>query len=79
MFCLDSGFTTIEKKILDISMRKGTYDNSLEYFNSVIALKDRLEYRMGCYLYSLFPEISNDDILFVFQDRTKLTSLFEKR
>ena len=79
MFCLDSGFTTIEKKILDISMRKGTYDNSLEYFNSVIALKDRLEYRMGCSLYSLFPEISNDDILFVFQDRTKLTALFEKR
>ena len=79
MFCLDSGFTTIEKKILDISMRKGTYDNSLEYFNSVIALKDRLEDSMGCSLYYLFPEISNDDILFVFQDRTKLTSLFEKR
>jgi len=56
-FCSETGFTTIENRLLDISKRKGIYNNSLNHFNRVIELKERLEIQMGCNLYDLFPEI----------------------
>ena len=43
MFCLDSGFTTIEKRLLDISVRKGVYSNSYEHFCSALSLKSKIE------------------------------------
>ena len=78
MFCLDSGFTTIEKRLLDISVRKGVYSNSYEHFCSALNLKSKIEKQMGCSLYSLFPEISSVDLSNVFSDYQKLESLLNQ-
>lgn len=78
LFCLDSGFTTVEKRLLDISVRKGVYSNSYEHFCSVLNLKSKIEKQMGCSLYSLFPEISSVDLSNVFSDYQKLESLLNQ-
>ena len=75
LFCLETGFTTIEKRILDISNRKGVYDNSKEHFNKVIELKERIEKKMKCSLYDLFPEIKKEDLENKDNDLEKLNIL----
>ncbi len=60
LFCLETGFTTVEHRMLDITRRKGVYDNSLAHLNKTMELKGRLEQAMGCSLYDLFPEIDKD-------------------
>ena len=77
LFCLETGFTTIEKRLLDISKRKGVYSHSLKHFESTIDLKKRLEKQMGCSLYSLFPEIKPELLNEADNDREKLIALFE--
>lgn len=62
LFCLETGFTTLEKRILDISIRKGVFPCSKRHFNKAIELKEELEDKMGCNLYELFPEISQVDL-----------------
>lgn len=57
LFCLETGFTTIEKRLLDIYTRKGIYPNTQDHLNATINLKKRLEEKMHCELYDLFPEI----------------------
>lgn len=61
LFCLSSGFTTIEKRLLDITSRKGVYDHSSTHFYRAMELKERIENAMGCSLYDLFPEIALED------------------
>ena len=78
LFCSDVGFTTIEKRVLDISIRKGVYDNSAQHFQSALNLKKRIENYMGCSLYTLFPEISDTDVLNISADMQKLQSLFNE-
>lgn len=78
LFCLDTGFTTIEKRILDISLRKGVYDNSLNHFYYALHLKSSIERQMGCSLYSLFPEIPNEYILSISDDRNQLEALLSQ-
>lgn len=62
LFCLETGFTTIEKRLLDITKRKGVYDNSLQHFNSVMDFKGWIELRIKKSLYDLFPEIRQEDL-----------------
>lgn len=57
LFCLETGFTTIEKRLLDITVRKGVYDTSPTHFEKTMELKARLEEMMECSLYDIFPEI----------------------
>ena len=78
LFCLETGFTTIEKRMLDISLRKGVYDNSKDHFEHVLKLKKRIEDKMGCSLYSLFPEIPENDRNQIKDNRQKLMFLLEK-
>lgn len=77
LFCLETGFTTVEKRLLDITKRKGVYPQSIKHFESTLALKQRLEEQMGCDLYSLFPEINPEIIKNIKQDREELLTLLE--
>ena len=78
LFCLESGFTTFEKRILDITERKGLYPNSSNHFKSIMTLKDKIESMMNCKLYDLFPEISKNDLDNQVGDKEKLLSMFNK-
>lgn len=63
LFCLETGFTTLEKRILDISLRKGVFPSSKRHFKKALVLKEKLEKRIGCNLYELFPEIPKEDLI----------------
>ena len=78
LFCLETGFTTFEKRILDISLRKGIYKNSSGHFESIMSLKNRIEAMMGKEIYSLFPEIKKEDLNTIEKDRETLLELFQK-
>ena len=77
LFCLDTGFTTVENRLLDIYKRKGVFSNTKEHFYSVLNLKSVLESAMDCSLYDLFPEISQKEIESIDKDRCELVSLVE--
>ena len=79
LFCLDKGFTTIEKRILDVYTRKGIYENSLAHFQSVLKLKEEIEKQMGCTLYELFPEIDEKDINSVKDDYQKVIDMIKEK
>ncbi len=79
LFCLETGFTTMEKRILDVTKRKGVSDNSYQHFESVMNLKNKIEYMIGKDLYELFPEINKDDLKNVGDDRKKLFEMFKQK
>ena len=74
-FCLETGFTTIERRLLDITERKGVYDTSPMHLEKTMELKLRLEEMMGCPLYDLFPEIDVDALAQADDDYNKLVDL----
>ena len=75
LFCLETGFTTIERRLLDITERKGVYDTSPMHLEKTMELKLRLEEMMGCPLYDLFPEIDVDALAQADDDYNKLVDL----
>ncbi len=75
LFCLDTGFTTIERRLLDITVRKGVFDNSQLHLEKTMELKSRLEEMMGCSLYELFPEMDCDAFAKVDEEHNKLVDL----
>lgn len=75
LFCLASGFTTVENRLLDIYSRKGVYQNTEEHLRATHGLKEKIESLMGCNLYSLFPEISKKEIQSIANDSEKLGEL----
>lgn len=79
LFCRETGFTTFEKRIVDISERKGVYGNSLDHFKSVMELKEKIEKMIGNNIYNLFPEISQDDLANISSDREKLLNMYESK
>ena len=62
LMCLETGFTTIEKRILDVIQRKGIGDYSYEHYMSLIDFRNWFELTTHCNLYDLFPEISKEDL-----------------
>ncbi len=72
LFCLETGFTTVERRLLDITKRKGVYDNSMVHFRKTLELKKRLEELLQCPLYDLFPEIDKDVLNSITEDREEL-------
>ena len=79
LFCLETGFTTIEKRLLDISLRKGVYDNSYLYYQEVMKLKTKLEDKIGCDLYNLFPEIKEEDKINIINNKETLLNMFKEK
>ena len=75
LFCLDTGFTTVERRLLDITIRKGVFDNSLLHLEKTMELKSRLEEMMGCSLYELFPEIDPGALAMADEEHSKLVDL----
>lgn len=75
LFCLETGFTTIERRLLDITVRKGVYDTSPMHFCKTMELKSRLEEMMGCTLYDLFPEIDVGALAQADEDYDELVDL----
>lgn len=72
LFCTENGFTTIEKRLLEILEERGVTENSEKHYNSVINLVEKFEGRMKVPFYSLFPEIPESDLQQLPQDREKL-------
>ena len=62
LLCIEKGYTTIEKKLLDIVNQKGMCDNFYIYYQSIINLKNRIEKGLNYNLYTLFPEINKEDL-----------------
>jgi putative nucleotidyltransferase with HDIG domain len=79
LFCLETGYTTFEKRILDITKRKGVYPNSVSHYESIMELKNRIETMMGKSIYSLFPEIKKEDIDSIDSDYEELMELFKTK
>ena len=79
LFCLETGFTTIEKRLLDIYNRKGVFSNTPEHFKRAISLKQNIETLMGCELYSLFPEISDKEKASSKADYEQIESLLKEQ
>lgn len=77
LFCLETGFTTVEKRMLDIYVRKGVYNTTKPHFNKVMELKKRLEDKMGCPLYDLFPEISKHALESIDADHYEIIKIFK--
>ena len=75
LFCLDKGFTTVEKRILDVYSRKGIYQYSKEHFEATLKLKEVIEKELECSLYELFPEISKEDINSINEDSNKIMQM----
>lgn len=75
LFCLATGFTTVEERLLDITKRKGVYPNSKIHLEKTMELKDRLEDMMNCCLYDLFPEISKEALDNIAKDHEVLIKL----
>ena len=78
LFCMETGYTTFEKRILDITKRKGVYENSYNHFESIMALKEKFEQMMGMKIYDLFPQIKKEDIDNAEKEREELFELFKK-
>ena len=78
LFCMETGYTTFEKRILDITKRKGIYDNSLGHFESIMTLKEKIENMMGKEIYDLFPTIKKEDLDNIESDRELLLEMFKK-
>lgn len=78
LFCLETGFTTVEKRLLDITKRKGIYPNSEQHLKKTLELKNKLESMMDCPLYSLFPEISKNELASEEKDYNELLDLIRK-
>lgn len=75
LFCLDTGFTTIERRLLDITKRKGVYSNSALHLEKTMELKAKLEKMIGYSLYDLFPEIGHEALAQAEADHCKLVDL----
>lgn len=74
LFCLETGFTTVERRLLDLTKRKKVYENSLVHFHKTMELLRRFvadddqksmtkasdENEDFMSFYALFPEINQE-------------------
>lgn len=51
------GFVILEKRFVDTTRRYGVFDFTVERWNSVIAIKEYFENKMGCLIYDILPNI----------------------
>ena len=79
LFCLETGFTTIEKRMLDVISRKGMSDNFLNYYNNIQDFKKWIEMTIKRNLYDLFPEIKKEDLKNQQEDYEKIRKLYFNR
>lgn len=54
---MTEGFVILEKRFVDTTRRYGVFDFTVERWNSVIAIKEYFENKMGCLIYDILPNI----------------------
>jgi len=59
LFCT-SEFVTIEKRLIDLFIRRGVFENTIYHMQKTFELKEEIEESLNCSLYSLFPEIKEN-------------------
>lgn len=74
----EKGFTTLENRLLDITERKGVFDNSNEHFDESLKLKKEIEKAMKLNLYDLFIEIPVDDLNNIKDVEKQLKKMFKE-
>lgn len=52
-----SGFVTIERRLIDVHLRKGVDENTILTWKVIFSIQNELEELLQSSLYSLFPEI----------------------
>ena len=77
LFCDSTGYSTIEKRMLDITKRKGISEHSKFHFLSALNLQRRVEEQLGCPLQELFPEIPEEDLKNRNEDYESLLSIID--
>ena len=78
LFCLDTGFTTIEKRTLDIMERKGVSENFLKHYNDIMDFKTWIELTIKKDFYDLFKEIKKEELVSKDEDYQKIKTLYYK-
>ena len=79
LMCLETGFTTIEKRILDVMTRKGVSKNSYAHYMDLMDFKNWIQIQIKKDLYDLFPEIKKEDLDNNYLDKQKLTELIKPK
>lgn len=52
------GFVPIERRLIDVHLRKGVDENTIKTWKAIFTLQSELEDLLNSSIYSLFPEIS---------------------
>ncbi len=79
LFCEWYGYSTIEKRMLDITRRKGVSEHSKFHFLLALQLQREIESQMRCSLQELFPEIPEEDIKSRAQAYEELLTLIDSK
>lgn len=57
---LPSGFTIVERRLIDVSLRYGVNDRTTKRWKSFLMLQNKFESKLGYSIYVLFPEIQEN-------------------
>ena len=60
LLCTSHGVTFLEKRLVDIMIRRGIYDNTVYHIQNARKLKNEVDEMLGYNLYDLFPDIYKD-------------------
>lgn len=60
---VDYGFCILEKRFVDVARRYGFWENTLERWEKVFAIKEYFEGKMGCLVYDVLPDIGKTTLL----------------
>ena len=51
---------TLEKRLIDIMVRRGTHDNTVYFIKEAQKLKTEIDDMLGFNVYKLFPNVTNN-------------------
>lgn len=54
---LPNGFTLVERRLVDISLRYGVDNNTIKRWKAFFSIQDNIEKKLGCSIYTLLPGI----------------------
>ncbi len=57
---LPSGFTIVERRLIDVAIRKGINENSVNRWKAYLEIQKDIEKKIGCSVYSLLPGIEEN-------------------
>ena len=57
LLCTSVGVTFLERRLVDILLRRGVHDNTIYHIQNARKLKDEIDSMLGFNLYDLFPNI----------------------